>query len=337
MSKEQDHGAAGTNLSKDAGATDPAAGCAGLGRERSGRLLDVHRHGHRRLILPEPLAWFEQTLGEIVEGGAYLLVGAPGSRKSGLCSQLAVGLGLLGVRTLTLLTEESPARLLDRALRMTGDLPRDGAERALAHMYCDDGLCGIEQLPAYLSQHVLSPAGRYHGTSVLFVDSIQGDGIAAGAVGKYARLYEALRTAKSAGITAFLVGHVTKRNQISGPRDLEHAVDACLVLRKVMDMRVLFVSKNRFGPEQLKGLPLVIDPVTTVLRPSPHMEPVTGVARTFLGAGLGAGELQGMVSLPAHNSKPQIQAPGLPRRRIEQLLSCIAQVPGLNSSSFNRK
>jgi predicted ATP-dependent serine protease len=95
------------------------------------------------------------------------------------------------------------------------------------------------------------------------------------------------------------------------------------------------VPKNRFGPEQLKGLPLVIDPVTTVLRLSPHREPVTGICRTFLGTGFGAGEMQAMVSLPSHNAKPQIQAPGLPRRRIEQLLSCIARVPGLEMDDLD--
>jgi DNA repair protein RadA/Sms len=152
---------------------------------------------------------------------------------------------------------------------------------------------------------------------------------------KYARLYEFCRLCKAAGVTVFLVGHVTKKGQIAGPRDLEHNVDAVLVLRKVMDLRLLYVSKNRYGPEVLKGVPLVIEPVTTALRPSPHVEPVAGVARTFLGAGFGAGEMQAMVSLPSHNARPQIQAPGLPRRRVEQLLSCIAQVPGLEMEDLD--
>jgi DNA repair protein RadA/Sms len=305
-----------------------AAGGGGFGREVAGRLLDVPRSGHRRLVLSDRLSWLEQALTELVEGGVYLIAGAPGSRKSGLVTQLAMDFGLRGRRTLSLLTEEAPQRLLDRAVRMSSDWPGQEAERGLSHMLCDDSIA-IDRLPAFLYQQVLSSSGRYHGTSVIVLDSVQGHGLPSGATEKYARLYEFCRLAKSAGITVFLIAHMTKRNQIAGPRDLEHNVDAVLVLRKVMDLRLLYVTKNRYGAEVLRGLPLVIDPVTTVLKPSPHLEPVTGVARTFLGAELGAGEMQAMVSLPSHNVKPQIQAPGLPRRRIEQLLSCIAQVPGL--------
>jgi DNA repair protein RadA/Sms len=314
--------------------TPTAAGCAGLCRETGGRLLDVPRTGHQRLPLSDGLAWLEQAMGEIVQGGQYLVSGAPGSRKSGLVTQLALDLGLRGVRTLSLLTEESPQRLLDRALRMSGDWPREDAERALSSMLCDDSIT-IERLPAFLYQHVLAATGRYHGTKVIVLDSVQGHGLPAAATEKYGRLYEFCRLAKSAGITVFLVAHMTKRNQVAGPRDLEHNVDAVGILRTAMDLRLLFVTKNRYGPEQLKGVPLVIDPVTTALRPSPHVEPVAGVARTFLSGGFGVGEMQAMVALPSHGAKPQIQAPGLPRKRVEQILTCIAQVPGLEMDDLD--
>lgn len=338
MSKEQDQGSspepqpmAAQNALAGAAAS-PLAGC---GRQSTGCLLEVRHDGQSRLVLSEKLAWLESALTEVVVGGIYLLAGAPGSRKSGLATQLAMDFGLRGIRTLTILTEESPHRLLDRALRMTSDWKAEDARLALGHTYCCDELAGIERLPGFLYQHVLAPTGKYHGTSILILDSVQGHGLPAAATEKYARLYEFCRIAKSAGITVFLIGHVNKKGQIAGPRDLEHNVDAVVSLRKAMDLRLLYVPKNRFGPEQLKGLPLVIDPVTTTLHPSPHREPVTGVVRTFLGAGFGAGEMQAMVSLPSHNAKPQIQAPGLPRRKIEQLLSCIARVPGLEMDDLD--
>lgn len=338
MSKEQDQGTSPAPRSMAArkviagGAVSPLAVS---GPRPAGCLLEVRHDGHSRLVLSERLAWFEQALTEIVVGGIYLVAGAPGSRKSGLTTQLALDFGLRGIRTLTLLTEESPHRLLDRALRMTSDWPADDARQALGHAFCCDELAGIERLPGFLYQHVLAPMGRYHGASVIILDSVQGHGLPAAATEKYARLYEFCRIAKSAGITVFMIGHVNKKGQIAGPRDLEHNVDAVVSLRKAMDLRLLYVPKNRFGPEQLKGLPLVIDPVTTTLRPSPHREPVTGICRTFLGTGVGAGEMQAMVSLPSHNARPQIQAPGLPRRKIEQLLSCIARVPGLEMEDLD--
>lgn len=211
---------------------------------------------------------------------------------------------------------------------------RSDAEFALSQMHCCDDVF-VERLPSFLCQQVLSPTGRFHGAGVIFVDSIQGHGLPSAATEKWAKLYEFCRLAKSAGVTVLLVGHVNKKGQIAGPRDLEHNVDAVVVLRKVMDLRLLYVTKNRYGPELLKGVPLVIDPLTTAMRPSPHTEPITGIARTFLGGGFGAGELQATVSLPSHNSKPQIQAPGLPRKRVEQLLTSIAQVPGLEMADLD--
>ena len=279
-----------------------------VGAARRGRLLDVRRDQGQRLPLTARLGWLEQILTEVVKGGVYLITGAPGSRKSGLASQICLDLGSQGAKVLTLLTEEAPHRLLDRTLRMTGDWDKHEAQQAMGNLLFDDAI-SIERLPAFLSEHILSCTGRYHGTTAIVVDSIQGHGLPASSLAAYSRLFEFCRIAKSAGITVFLVGHVTKKGTLSGPRDLEHNVDAVLVLRKVMDLRLLFVTKNRFGPEQLKGMPLVIDPVTTALRPSPHLDAVTGVSRTFLGGGFGIGEMQAMVSLPSHNVKPQIQAP----------------------------
>jgi len=338
MSKEGDQGtvpATGPMVAQNAVAGPAAEPLPIAARPTAGSLLEVRHDSQPRLAVSDRLSWFEQALTEIVTGGVYLIAGAPGSRKSGLATQLAMDFGLRGIRTLTVLTEETPQRLLDRAMRMTSDWPTDDARRALGHAFCTDELAGIERLPGFLYQHVLAPTGRYHGASVVILDSVQGHGLPAAATEKYARLYEFCRIAKSAGITVLLIGHVNKKGQIAGPRDLEHNVDAVVSLRKAMDLRLLYVPKNRFGPEQLKGLPLVIDPVTTTLRPSPHREPVTGVCRTFLGTGFGAGEMQALVSLPSHNAKPQIQAPGLPRRKIEQLLSCIARVPGLEMDDLD--
>jgi DNA repair protein RadA/Sms len=42
---------------------------------------------------------------------------------------------------------------------------------------------------------------------------------------KYRALYEFVENAKAQGLVSLLIGHITKKGQIAGPKDLEHNVD----------------------------------------------------------------------------------------------------------------
>lgn len=298
-------------------------------------LSSIRRDQRQSLPLGKRLDWLDELLGGLQSGGVYLLAGAPGGRKSGLATQIALELGSAGVRSLTILTEETPQRLQERALLMASQWSNAEADNAIRHVDWDDSVLDLETLPTFLMHNVLNPNGRFAGAKVIILDSIQGDGVPAGASGKYQRFYEFCRSAKSAGITVVAVGHINKRGQLAGPRGLEHHVDAVLQLAKVTDFRVLSLTKNRFGPELTRGFALAIDPVTTILKPSPHIEPVTGVARTYLGSSYGEAEMQASVSLPSPGSRPQIMAPGLPRRRIEQIVAAITRVPSLGLEQFD--
>ena len=220
-------------------------------------------------------------------------------------------------------------------MAMTGDWKPAEAERAMGNVECSDQVPDLESLPSFFTHNVLNPRGEFAGVRLLIIDSLQGDGVASNAARKYARFYEFVRAAKSAGITVMAIGHVNKRGQLGGPKDLEHFVDAVWRVEKVADFRICAVTKNRFGAEKPRGIPLLIDPKTTALRPSPHIEPVTGSARTFLGGNYGEAELQASLSLPMPGMRPQIMAPGLPRRRIEQIVLAITRVPMLNLDQFD--
>jgi predicted ATP-dependent serine protease len=233
------------------------------------------------------------------------------------------------------LTEETERRFLDRAAKLTSEWPRKEAQRAISLAKCDAGISDLEQLPGFLLRDVLSPHGRYAGSKLIVVDSVQGHATPGTAMKKYAKLFEFDQLARSAGITVILICQLTKSNRLSGPRALEHHADVVLQLAKVGDFRVLALTKNRFGPEQSNGLALLIDPATTELRPSPHISPVTGIARTYLGLTVGESEIQAAVSLPTPGSRPLITAPGLPRRRIELILSAISGLPMLDLGSFS--
>ena len=65
-----------------------------------------------------------------------------------------------------------------------------------------------------------------------------------------------LRIAKTHGIAAFLIGHVTKEGSLAGPRVLEHIVDTVLYFEgeRNAEYRVLRAVKNRFGSTNELGL-----------------------------------------------------------------------------------
>ena len=295
----------------------------------SHNLLSIGQHRVESVPLSDELSWLKDLCGTVVKGGVYLLGGAPGGFKSGLALQVALDLNRQGIRTLHLMTEEPDYRLKERAIQMTRQWPRDDVQHALAHLQVEADLRDIEDLPRFVATHVLSPGGRYHGVELIVLDSIQGHGLSAAATRVYEQLYEALRLTKSAGITTVLVSHVTKKNQIAGPRALEHNCDAVWFLRKSMSYRMLFMPKNRFGPASLKPLALELEPLTVTLRQSPHAQSMTSVARTFMSGGLGIAEVQAAVGLSSFGSRGKVMAPGLPRRDIEQLVACLSGVEGI--------
>jgi DNA repair protein RadA/Sms len=293
-------------------------------------LIDVGQSEYAELGLSDDLAWLKARMGKLVKGGVYLIAGQPGIGKSTLGIQLALDLGRSGHRTLYILTEQSSEDLARRARLMSSAWPTRAAEQALRHIAPEEGIYDMENLPSFLGHQLLNPSGKHHGTELVVVDSVQGHGMAATASGKYRQVYEFCRQCKSANITVLLVAHVTKRGDIAGPKDMEHNVDCVLVMRKAMVYRPLFVPKNRFGPAVLKPVPLQMNRNTTALEMAPHSDSVSTVARTFLGRDAQLPEVQASVALPSYGSRGKITAPGLPRREIEQLTSCISQLPDMD-------
>ncbi|HLI61975.1 MAG TPA: ATPase domain-containing protein [Terriglobales bacterium] len=292
-------------------------------------LLKVRDTEYQEVELSEALAWLSLRIEKFVQGGVYLIAGQPGIGKSTLGIQIALDLGKRGERTLYVLTEQSTEDLAKRARRMTSDWSEAQAERALSNVVPDETVYDIETLPQVVSHQVLNPSGKYNGIKLIIIDSIQGHGLSASATRKYKQIYEFCRLCKAAGVTVLLIAHVTKKGEIAGPKDLEHNVDCVLVMRKAMIYRPLFVPKNRYGPAVLKPVPLEIDRRTTALKISPHSESVSSVGRTWLGRSVGMAEAQAAVALPAYGTRGKITAPGLPKKEIEQLTTCISQIPDM--------
>lgn len=292
-------------------------------------LLAIGNAEYEQVELSDNLAWLKQRIEKFVVGGIYLVAGQPGIGKSTLGIQIALDLGRHGQKSLYILTEQSKEDLAQRARRMCSEWPVPERDEALRNIRPEENLYDIEDLPSFLSRQVLSPSGSYHGVKFIVVDSVQGHGLAAAATRKYKKVYEFCGQCRSAGITVLLVAHVTKKGDIAGPKDMEHNVDCVLVMRKAMIYRPLFVPKNRFGPAILKPIPLQMDKRTTALKLSPHSDVVSSVARTYLGHPSGVAEAQAAVALPAYGTRGRITAPGLPKKEIEQLTTCISQLPDM--------
>ncbi len=295
-------------------------------KERTG-LLAIEEAEHCEIELSDSLAWLHQRIHKFVSGGIYLLAGQPGIGKSRLSTQIALDLGRRGAKTLYILTEQSKDDLAKVARQMTSDWPRKDAEKALGNIFPEESVYDIENLPTFLGHQVLSSSGNYHGVKLIIIDSVQGHGLSAGSTRKYKQLYDFCRQCKADGTTVILVTHVTKKGDVAGPKDMEHNVDCILVMRRAMIYRPMFVPKNRFGPAIFKPIPLEMDKATTALKLSPHSDSVSSVARSYLGQNIGIVEAQASVSLPQYGNRGKITAPGLPRKEIEQLTTCISQLP----------
>jgi DNA repair protein RadA/Sms len=229
---------------------------------------------------------------------------------------------------LFIMTEEPPERLKGAVLRMTSNWAAAEVKKAMGNLLVETGMHDWEMLPGYFAQHVLNPSGAYHGIKLIVIDSVQGSGLQASAARQWQGLYQFAALTRAARITTFLVAHVTKKNEIAGPRSTEHNIDAAFVLRKAGHRRHLGVPKNRFGREVHRFFPLELDEPTLTLKVSLYAESFTAVARGYL-PGMGLAEVQGAVTLPRWGAPPKVMAPNLPRREIEQLIACIGQIPGL--------
>lgn len=200
-----------------------------------GKLSDVMAQSTRFLLTGWPA--LDAVLGGgLAQGATYLLAGSPGAGKSTLALTIA---SFVSPSRLTLYVsgEEMTSRLLERARRLS-----------LGCAALD--VCVLTELGA------LSRVVRAHRHRLVVVDSLNvltSDRLRS-RVGSPSQLLNSgiaiARLARSTGATFLVIGHVTKSNQLSGPRSVEHYCDAMLHFNASgkSPVRTLIASKNRFGP-----------------------------------------------------------------------------------------
>ena len=173
--------------------------------------------------------------GGLVDSSAVLLSGEPGIGKSTLLLQICSELGKTR-KVLYVSGEESKGQLKLRAERLaiSGD--------------------SIYLLTETDTDAILEECERLK-PDVIIIDSVQtlSSMRFTSAPGSITQVREGAMTfinyGKSAGAAVFLVGHVNKEGGISGPKVLEHMVDAVLYFEgeRTNSYRIIRAIKNRYG------------------------------------------------------------------------------------------
>ncbi len=173
--------------------------------------------------------------GGLVDSSAVLLSGEPGIGKSTLLLQICGQLSTTR-KVLYISGEESCGQLKLRAERL-------GISGDSIYLFTENDLDSI-----------ISECERIR-PEVIIMDSVQTlvSGELSSAPGSITQVKEGSLTlinyAKSNGASVFLVGHVNKEGGISGPKLLEHMVDAVLYFEgeRTNSYRIIRAIKNRFG------------------------------------------------------------------------------------------
>ena len=194
------------------------------------------------IIIPEYMR-FRTGMGELdrvlggglVSGSVVLLSGEPGIGKSTLLLQICHSLGK-SCKVLYISGEESKGQIKLRADRL-------GVKGEGINLLCATNL-----------EAIIGECNRQK-PDVIIVDSIQTmyserQNSAPGTVTQVRDCSMAyINFAKNNGAAVFLVGHVNKEGGISGPKILEHMVDAVLYFEgeRRLSYRIIRAIKNRYG------------------------------------------------------------------------------------------
>lgn len=212
------------------------------GRAEVISLSSIDRKGKSgEVYVPTQITEFDRVLGKgMVRGQVILFAGEPGIGKSTLITQLMGKTGGLYVAG-----EESAEQIALRVERLGLDINKFEVLESNS----------IEELGGFLGRVTNVP-------NLVVVDSIQtmvteGTAGTAGSVGQVREAaFQIIEMTKRLGMITVIVGQITKEGDIAGPKLLEHMVDTVLYFEgdKNNELRILRVTKNRFGPTDEVGI-----------------------------------------------------------------------------------
>ena len=315
---------------KSVSASRDAAGGRGRRSIKPVPISDISAEAEERIATG--FEEFERVLGGgIVPGSMVLIGGDPGIGKSTLLLQTAANVAAAGRKVIYISGEESLRQIKLRADRIgqVSDELRFAAETDIDSI--------IEMLEA-------------ERPDLCVIDSVQTMHTedAQSVPGSVTQVRECTQRmmicAKTCGIAAFLVGHVTKEGTVAGPRVLEHIVDTVIYFESgdQFGYRILRSAKNRFGATNEVGVfEMGEEGLKEVRNPSEYLlegRPLnaTGAAVTCLAEGSRAMllEVQGLVAETQYNLARR-QANGMDYNRLSMLIAVLAKRAGLNLGSMD--
>jgi len=269
---------------------------------------------------------FDRVLGGgIVAGSLILLGGDPGIGKSTLILQIAGRLAESDNQILYISGEESSAQVKIRFSRLGLTTPN------LKFL----GETDVDAIIATVDKHK---------PRLVILDSIQTMHTAeieseAGSVGQVRAVTAKLAEMDKANkISVVLIGHVTKKGSVAGPRTLEHLVDVVLYLEgdRYHAFRVLRAVKNRFGSTsevgvfdmQPGGLQEVANPSKIFLAERKVANPGSVVTAVVEGSRAFLVEIQSLVSR-TNFGYPQRRVAGFDFNRLQLLIAVLTKKAGL--------
>lgn len=267
--------------------------------------------------------------GGIMQSSFSLIAGDPGIGKSTLMTEL--GKYLSDRRVLYVTGEESKRQVKIRAQRLG---------------VSSDNLL----LLAETNVEEIGRVVQNTDPDLLVVDSIQTiyRPDLSSAPGSVSQVREStaslLKLTKESKFSSFLVGHVTKKGTIAGPRVLEHMVDTVLYFEGDRNhaYRVLRSVKNRFGPANEigvfemteSGLQEVPNPSEIFLSERGYGVSGSSVVCSLEGTRPVLVEIQALVA-PSSYGTPQRTVTGFDNQRLQMILAVLEKRVGMRFSNHD--
>ena len=297
-----------------------------VGDEKPVLLTDIETNNEKRYTTD--IKEFDRVLGGgIVSGSVTLIGGDPGIGKSTLALQVGCLLSQKGLKVLYVSGEESVKQTKLRAQRLN----TKGC----------DSLYIVNQVDLDI---ILDYINKMKPQTVV-IDSIQVlyQAQISSSPGSVSQVRECAailtHTAKSLGISLFIIGHVTKEGMLAGPRVLEHIVDTVLYFEgeRYSTYRILRAVKNRFGSTNeigvfemtSSGLAEVANPSQIFLSERPQDASGSVVVPIVEGTRPLLVEVQGLVSR-SNFGMVRHKAQGFDPNRLALLVAVLEKRLGLN-------
>lgn len=298
------------------------------GVSKSEKLNSVKANTVPRII--SGISEFDRVMGGgTVVDSVTIITAPPGTGKSTLVLQITDCMAKMGYKVLYASGEESKTQIKSRADRILKTLS-DNIYITSDNQF-ENVLADIEEV----------------NPDIIVIDSIGTFGVSyiSSRIGSPSQMMECaniitkIAKDKDNPKAVFIIGQMTKEDELKGPRELEHLVDTVLILEGADDVKIARCSKNRFGDTGEVGLfEMDGDGLTEVNNPSKFFitereegDIVYGSALSVIKEGTRPIliEVESSVS-KSFQSFPSRIAEGLKKDNLNILVSILEQNAGIN-------